>query len=251
MPTFTRTLGPALLALVLAVASLAASPIPAAFAKDGPAREASLPREPAARDPPSPAEAAPERPYAHWHIDFYHFHFGGVDLGSVPIHTAVGTLKGRAIGVTGVEVAGFPVAMPGFGLGVEIPHALFYLHGGMPWLGRGTGEAASRDNALMAFGQLTAAPRLELGIFILSLGPSVGVRYLEGGQAGGWDTGLRPTLGGELDARVRNRTGRGSSRHPHPPTMTADFFIHFTANAFESPSWMLAIGNSVGSPPGR
>jgi hypothetical protein len=33
--------------------------------------------------------------------------------------------------------------------------------------------------------------------------------------------------------------------------MTADFFIHFTANAFEGPSWMLAIGNGVGSLPGR
>jgi hypothetical protein len=33
--------------------------------------------------------------------------------------------------------------------------------------------------------------------------------------------------------------------------MTSDVFIHFTANAFEGPSWMLSIGNSIGSLPGR
>jgi hypothetical protein len=229
MPTLTRTLGPVPRALVLAVASLVAPPIPAAFAEEGPASEESLRRELAAFDRPRP-EQAPERPFAHVHLDVYHFYYVGADLGSVPVHTSVGTLKGRDIGVTGVEVVGLPLVGPCLGFGVEVPYTLFYVHGGVSWMGRGTGQVTGIDDALIAFGQLTVAPRLSLGMFVLSLGPSVGLRYLEGSQAGGWDTGARPTLGGELDARLRNLTNRGSRYHHHAPNMTSDVFIHFTAN---------------------
>ena len=52
----------------------------------------------------------------------------------------------------------------------------------MTFLGRGTGEVTTIDDAMLAFAQLTVAPRLELGSFVLSLGPSVGIRYLTGKQ---------------------------------------------------------------------
>jgi hypothetical protein len=90
---------------------------------------------------------------------------------------------------------------------------------------------------------------MELGSFVLSLGPSAGIRHLWGSQAGGWSTGVRPTLGGELDARIRILAGQG--KHHGPPTMTMDIFIHLTATGVDGASCMLAFGQGWGSLPGR
>jgi hypothetical protein len=194
------------------------------------------------------ADADPLRPFAQAHVDVYLLHFSGAALGSVPINTSVGPLKGSDIGVTGAQTVGTSFVFPILGVGVEIPHALFYFHGGYTHFGRATGEVSTSGDVVLAFAQFTAAPRLSLGSFVLSLGPSVGIRYLHGWQAGGWDTGVQPALGGELDARVRMALrGKHSSR----PTSSADLFIHFTGTAFEGASGMVALGVGGGSAPGR
>ena len=87
MPTFAWTQGPAALVRALPAALVLVATLLAA----------------------TRAHADPVRPFLQWHADIYMLHYSDADLGNVTVHTSVGPLKGRDIGVTGVETLGLTV----------------------------------------------------------------------------------------------------------------------------------------------